>query len=121
MTVLVIEDELSIAEMVRTMLEDEGYRVLLAANGREGLAQLATERPDLVLSDVMMPILDGREVCKALEADPEYRSIPVILMSATNESSVRGTCAYTAFLNKPFDMDTLLETIARFSRAAPQP
>src|SRR5947209_110979 len=51
MTVLVIEDELSIAEMVRTMLEDEGYRVLLAANGREGLAQLATERPDLVLSD----------------------------------------------------------------------
>lgn len=111
-TVLVIDDETSIAETVRAVLEDEGYAVQVAANGREGLVRLERERPDLVLSDVMMPELDGRELCRIMRADPSYRAIPIVLMSATSEASVRGHCTYTAFLGKPFDMDALLMAVA---------
>jgi CheY-like chemotaxis protein len=111
-TVLVIDDETSIAETVRAVLEDEGYVVQVARNGREGLARLEDARPDLVLSDVMMPELDGRELCRIMRADPAYRAIPIVLMSATSEASVRGRCAYTAFLGKPFDMDALLAVVA---------
>ena len=108
-TILVVEDEEAIASLVATVLEEEGYRVVTAANGREGLARLAESRPDLVLCDVMMPILDGREMYRAMRDDPAYRSIPVVLMSAGGESSVRGADA--AFLAKPFDLDTLLNVL----------
>jgi CheY-like chemotaxis protein len=69
-TVLIVGDERPIAEMLGRMLEDEGYRVLTARDGREGLACLAHERPDVVLCDVMMPVLDGGDMGRARPRQP---------------------------------------------------
>ena len=110
-TVLVVEDEVSIADVITAFLEDTGFRVLKATNGREALTPLEQVRPDLVLADVMIPLMDGRELCQAMEDDPAYRSIPVVLMSAVGERPVAGRCRYAAFVAKPFDLDTLLDTI----------
>jgi CheY-like chemotaxis protein len=117
-TILVVDDEPSIAEMVQAILEDEGYEVVTAGNGQEALARLGKVRPHLVLCDVMMPGMDGRALCRALQADPHYRSIPVVLMSAAlpglGESSI-----YAAFLSKPFDLTTLIDTIVMVLNRGP--
>ncbi len=117
--ILVVDDEPAIAEMLQDLLEDEGYQVVTAGNGQEGLACLPEMRPQLVLSDVMMPGLDGRAFCRALQADPTYRSIPVVLMSAAAAPDVRDGCTYAAFVRKPFDLDTLVGTIATVLSEAP--
>ena len=118
-TILVVDDEPAIADMLQDPLEDEGYHVVTAGNGQEGLACLPEVRPQLVLSDVMMPGLDGRAFCRALQADPTYRSIPVVLMSAAAAPDARDGCTYAAFVRKPFSLDTLVGTIATVLREAP--
>jgi two-component system alkaline phosphatase synthesis response regulator PhoP len=110
-TIVVVDDEVTIADMLQSVLQEEGYEVVTAGNGREGLARVEEVRPDLVLCDVMMPILDGREVARAMEANPQYRSIPLVLMSAVGESIIKDHCTYAAFVAKPFDLDELLGTI----------
>ena len=111
--ILVVDDERAILETVRDLLEMEGYQVMTAAHGQEALARIKTTPPDLVLTDVMMPVLDGRSLCKELSNTPAYRSIPIVLMTAADKAISNGDCPYTALLPKPFDMDELLETIAR--------
>src|SRR3954468_2250850 len=102
--ILIAEDELSIATLLRDTLEDEGYAVVLAQNGQEALNILRTTRPALVLTDVMMPILDGFALCRAIQADPTYQAIPVIVMSAILDPPSSGGCRAIAFLKKPFDL-----------------
>ena len=80
--ILVIDDELSIVQMLSAFLQEEGWQVLTASNGQEGLERLANARPAVVVSDVMMPVLDGWQLCSRMQADPRYQSIPVVLMSA---------------------------------------
>src|SRR5215218_2266377 len=77
-TILIIEDERVIADILSTVLEDEGYKVHVADNGKEGLASLKAVHPDLVLCDLMMPVADGRAVGYAMSANPDYKSIPLI-------------------------------------------
>lgn len=110
--ILVVEDEYAIAQMLQMFLEDEGYRVRLATNGQEGLARLAEEPPDLILCDLMMPLVGGWQFCQLMQAEPRYRSIPLVLMSAADHSPKGRECNYAAFLTKPFNLDTLLDTIA---------
>src|SRR3954452_19124969 len=81
-TILIAEDELSIATLLRDTLEDEGYAVMLAQNGQEALDLLKTTRPALVVTDVMMPFVDGLTLCRTIQANPSYQAIPVIFMSA---------------------------------------
>ncbi|MFL5656637.1 MAG: response regulator [Ktedonobacteraceae bacterium] len=111
--ILVIDDELSIVELLSTALEEEGYQVMTAYNGQEGLACLTTARPDVVVCDVMMPVLDGRDLCRSMQADPRYRSIPIVLMSAIRKALSLTGCNYAALLEKPFELDDVLQTIAR--------
>lgn len=112
-TILIVEDEFAIADMLSALLEDEGYRVVLASNGREGLLRLAdTEiHADLVLCDVMMPVLDGREMRKAMKADPALKDVPIVLMSAAEEATAINNGISGPFLSKPFDLDDLLKII----------
>ncbi len=110
--ILVMEDEDAIAALLRTLLEEEGYTVMLAPNGREGLRLLREERVDLVMSDTMMPQVDGREVARAMRADAAYDGIPLVLMSSAGARIVTGV-PYTAFLTKPFELDTLFARVAR--------
>ena len=65
-------------QFARCVIQDEGYQVSTASNGREGLTHLEKLKPDLVLSDVMLPILDGRALCRAMQADPTYQAIPIM-------------------------------------------
>jgi CheY-like chemotaxis protein len=111
-SILVVEDEMVLAEMLRLVFEDAGYRVSTAANGREALKRLEQERPDLVLSDVMMPVLDGHGLYAALQAGAAQPPIPIVLMSAAGPRVLRTDERPAAFIQKPFDVDQLLATVA---------
>ena len=111
-TVLVVDDEFGTVEVLVAALEDTGYRVLTAANGRRALERLEENRPDLVISDFMMPLMDGAALVSAMRAKPSLRDIPVIMMSAAPEAALRKHLdGYAAFLRKPFRMPALLEII----------
>jgi CheY-like chemotaxis protein len=113
-TVLVIDDEFGISEVLTEILGDAGYQVLTAIHGRQALERIAETRPDVILLDFMMPVLDGPGTLAALSADPVHRDIPVILMSSLPEASVAEQASgYTAFLRKPFRVAAVLEAIAR--------
>ena len=102
-TVLVVDDEFGIAELIDAVLADEGHRVLTAANGRQGLEVLAKERPDLVFLDYMMPVMDGAGVLRGMAADPSLKGVPVVMMSSMPEATVAERCSgYATFLRKPF-------------------
>ena len=101
--VLVVDDEFGITELFDALLTDEGYRVLTAMNGKQGLEMLAQDRPDLVFTDYMMPVMDGAALLSAIGADPALRSIPVVVMSAMPERTVARRCSgYVAYMQKPF-------------------
>lgn len=111
--ILVVEDEVSIVDMLRAFLQEEGYQVMTARNGEEGLSCLNAARPAVILCDLMMPVLDGRQMCQRLQSDPRYRSIPFILMSAVLEAVKHTDCQYAALLAKPFELDEVLNTVAK--------
>ena len=120
-TVLVVDDEFGVAEVIEAILEDEGYRVLTAVNGRQGLARLAENRPDLVLLDMMMPIVDGPAMLKAMKADPQFADIPVVMMSSLDPRSVDAECTgYAAFLRKPFRAAAVTDLVARLIGPSPK-
>ena len=102
-TVLVVEDEFGIADLIEAVLEDEGHRIRMAANGKLGLEMLAQERPHLVFLDYMMPVMDGASMLRSMATDPSFRDIPVVMMSSLPEATVAQRCnGYTAFMRKPF-------------------
>jgi CheY-like chemotaxis protein len=113
-TVLVVEDEFGIVDVLEAVLTDAGYRVLTACNGKQGLARLSQEKPDVILLDFMMPLLSGGEMLRAMVSEPAYQPIPVIMMSALSEAAIAEKCkGYAAFLHKPFRVPTVLSTVAR--------
>ena len=81
-TVLYVEDEAPLRGLVEFWLEDAGYRVLLAADGAEGLALVRAERPDLVITDAMMPNLSGDELVEIIKTDPELSGTPIVMATA---------------------------------------
>jgi CheY-like chemotaxis protein len=113
-TVLIVEDEFAIADLLEMALVDEGYRVLLAANGRQGLERLAEgPRPDLVISDYMMPVLDGPGLIQAMRESEAQRDIPCIVMSSVPEANVRERIrGYAAFVRKPFQLAARVRLVA---------
>lgn len=112
-TILVVDDEFAIALLLSTVLEDEGYRVFTAANGRQALQRLAENRPDLVISDLMMPLMDGASMARAIRDDPASAGIPIVMMSGLPEAAVRERFdGYQGYLRKPF-VDTRLIRLVR--------
>ena len=113
-TVLVIDDEFGIAELFEAVLEDEGYRVLTATNGKHGLEVLAEERADLVFLDYMMPVMDGAGVLSGMKANPTLQGIPVVMMSSMPEAAVAERCSgYNTFMRKPFKIAEVTELAQR--------
>lgn len=111
-TVLVVDDEFGIAEVLEAILNDDGYRVVTAINGHHALERLAGNRVDLVLSDLMMPVMDGAALFKALKEDKRYQRIPFVLMCSLPEANITNRISgYTAFLHKPFKVDEVLEVV----------
>ncbi|WP_116808219.1 response regulator [Steroidobacter cummioxidans] len=113
-TVLVVDDEFGVAEVLQSILEDEGYRVATAINGKQALARLSELTPDLIMLDYMMPIMDGTQTLAAIRNNASFAKIPIIMMSSLEEAAVRETCTdYNSFLRKPFRAMAVLKTVAQ--------
>jgi CheY-like chemotaxis protein len=113
--ILVVDDERPLREFLVQALEDNGHRVLQAFNGRHALNVISSagdDAPDLIISDVMMPLVGGVELCRALKGNPQTAEIPVVLMSAAAPRATQGAQA-DAFIAKPFDLDTMEVLIDR--------
>jgi CheY-like chemotaxis protein len=111
-TILIVDDEFGVLEVLEFFLTDLGFNVITALNGHDGLARLDEAKPDLIILDYMMPILDGAGVLHALARRDGAGAIPVILTSALSEDSIRQRCSgYLVFLRKPFKMEDLLSAI----------
>ncbi len=110
-SVLIVEDDRNIAELLQMYLEKEGYAVTVASDGGQGLAKFRSIRPDLVLLDIMMPVMDGWAVCRAIRAEGQT---PVIMLTAKGETDdkVSGLRAGADdYITKPFEMKEVLARI----------
>jgi len=110
-TVLVVDDEASIRELLRQELEAKGYNVREAPDGREALAEVKKERPDLIILDVMMPELSGFDVAAVLRNDPETFNIPIVILSVVQDQERGVRLGVDRYFTKPMDMDLLLGEI----------
>lgn len=119
-TILVVDDELANAEVLSLILQDEGYRVYCASNGRQALDKVAELRPDLVILDFMMPVMNGAEMGRTLRAAPATSHIPILMNSSLQEDAVREHfTGYDAFLRKPYNVDAVLRLIQELLAAHP--
>ena len=118
-TVLVVEDEEDILELVRFNLSKEGYQVLCASSGEEGLKSARNKRPDLVLLDLMLPGMDGLSVCKQLKNDEKTHHIPVVMLTAKGEDAdiVSGLeLGADDYVTKPFSPRVLIARVRTIFR-----
>ena len=110
-SILIVDDEFGLAEMLREMLRDTGFEVTLAINGRLALEILAEAKVDLVLTDMMMPVMDGAELATAMRRDDKHRATPIIMMTSLPMTRPQQDGLFDAVLRKPFTPDLLLRTM----------
>ena len=112
--ILVIDYERNIIQTLQDRLEMDDYEVITADNGKEGLKKALQEKPDLILLDVMMPIMDGFEMLEALRKQPDGNFSSVIMVTASNQTydvARANTCGIDDYVVKPFDLSELLEKV----------
>lgn len=122
--VLLVDDEPSIVKMVGKRLEVEGFQVAVAFDGQDGLAKARAESPDLIILDLMLPRLNGYEVCSMLKQDARYRKIPIVLFTAKTQEKdekLGMECGADAFIRKPFKAPELMGKIRDLLSAAAPP
>jgi CheY-like chemotaxis protein len=110
-SILIVDDEFGLAELLREMLRESGYDVTLAINGQLALEVLKEKAIDLVVTDMMMPVMDGGELATAMRRDEAYRTTPIILMTSLRVVAERHGTLFNAVLRKPFTPEVLLRTI----------
>lgn len=111
--VLVVDDDAHVLEVVVLLLEAEGLAVLTAGDGLEALTIAQKEQPRLVLADIMMPRMDGVELCSRLRGDPSTSAMVVLLMSAAPRADASG-CGAAGVIQKPFDLEALAQAVHRY-------
>jgi CheY-like chemotaxis protein len=115
--VLVVDDEFGIVKLLEEVLTDEGHRVLIATNGQQALDRAAKEKPALVLTDFMMPVMDGATLVKAMATDSALKDVPVVVMSSIPESTVAERCSgYVAYVRKPFKIFDVVDLVASLTK-----
>jgi CheY-like chemotaxis protein len=118
-SIMVVDDEESLLELMRAVLEAEGYEVVTVDNGEKCLEKLKTEKPDLILLDMMMPGMSGREVCEKIRADPNTKDLKVAFVTVAKFSEAgRGKLKdmnVLDYITKPFDNDDLLKRIKKMT------
>ena len=115
--ILIVEDEESLLKLESILLTSKGYEVRGVANGKAALDAISEEAPDLVLLDIMLPEIDGFEVCRRIKENPETSTIPVIMLTAkkSREDMARGeSVGADWYITKPFKSAMVIETIQRF-------
>jgi len=117
-TVLVLDDDRDVSEMVKDLIEEQGYRAVCAGNGREALAVLERERPCLMLIDVFMPVMNGVEFLRAIKSNALLAGIPRVIMTAANDQMI-GVKEDVSVLYKPVDFESLKRILHKY--CAPNP
>ena len=118
---LVVDDEPSIAKIVRKQLEVAGYEVTVAVDGLEGLTKAREMMPQLIVLDVMLPKMNGTEVCTTLKGDPKTKPIPILMLTAKaqrTDKDIGLQAGADAFLTKPLQLDELLAKIKALLEAS---
>lgn len=111
--VLVVDDESNMRFLLRMIFETEGFEVVEAHHGAAALERVKEAKPDLVVTDLMMPVMNGRELVERLRADAETAGIPILVVSSSAGVAVVGA---DATLPKPFDLDALVDTARSLGR-----
>ena len=122
--ILLVDDEPSIVKMVGKRLEVEGFEVTVAMDGQEALQKAQSQQQDLIILDLMLPKLNGYEVCGLLKRDSRYEKVPIIMLSARaqEKDEKEGLAAgANAFMTKPFKSQELVERIKALLQGAPAP
>jgi two-component system alkaline phosphatase synthesis response regulator PhoP len=122
--ILLVDDDADFVEATKIILENKSYDVAVAYDGKTGLRKVETEQPDLIILDVMMPEIDGYEVCAKLKSDPHYGHIPILLLTAVGEAI--STTKYTRemgmkieaddYIPKPVEPIELVERVEKLIR-----
>jgi CheY-like chemotaxis protein len=121
-TILVVEDTPDTRELIRLILEFKGYRVLEAENGLDGVETARRERPDAILMDMSLPMLDGCQATRLIRKEPALGAVPIIACTAYNRWEWRGKAILagcTDFITKPIDSEGLLAMLSRYLRDSP--
>jgi two-component system alkaline phosphatase synthesis response regulator PhoP len=112
--ILIVDDEEDILIVLKFRLEANNYEVLTASDGQEGLNKARTEKPDLIILDLMLPKLDGYKVCRMLKFDENYKAIPIVMFTARaqkKDEELGKEMGADAYVTKPFEPEILLEKI----------
>lgn len=122
--ILVVEDSPTVQYVLADMLVNGGYRVLKAADGEEALRVAIEQQPQLILLDVILPKLNGYQVCRQLKANPETAHIPIIMITSKSKDSDRHWAIEQGaddYIVKPFESQAVLETVGRFAPQTDHP
>lgn len=113
MKILAVDDDRDIVDVIRLILEDEGYEVSTLTSGIDVLKVIASLRPDLILLDVMLGGIDGRDICRQIKNHEIFKNIPVVMISASHnlQSLLTLPDSPNDFIAKPFDIDSLIKTV----------
>ena len=114
--ILLIEDDFDNQFVVKYFLEQSNYTVIVANNGKEGLEKLEEQNPDIILLDIMMPVMDGYQTIKRIRKDPKIKDIPVISLTANAQVTEKEKCLKSGFdqyIEKPIDLIFLLSSIKK--------
>lgn len=111
--ILAVDDDSDILDVIRIILEDEGYEVTTLTDGKKVFDVVGDDQPDLILLDVMLGGLDGRDICKALKSHHAFKNIPIVMISASHnlDKSLLAPGSPNDFLAKPFDIDHLINMV----------
>ncbi|MGB2706079.1 MAG: response regulator [Candidatus Omnitrophota bacterium] len=115
--VLVVDDEPDVLKIVGFRLKSAGYEIKKASDGQEALDLIKKDRPDLVLLDLRMPVMDGYEVCRRIKSDENLKDIPVIFLTASSGATIKDKAyEYKAddYIIKPFEPEELLRKVKKF-------
>lgn len=117
--ILLIEDEVSLVNVIKVRLELNSYGVIIAHDGKEGLELARKEKPDLIILDLMLPKIDGYKVCRMLKFDEKYKKIPIIMFTARAQESDKKLgkeVGADGYILKPFEPEVLLSKIEELLR-----
>jgi DNA-binding response OmpR family regulator len=115
--ILAAEDSPTILEMMKQSLEEAGFFVITAADGQDALDKARTQKPDLIVLDLMLPKIDGYKVCRMLKFDEKYKNIPIVILTARSSDADKKLASEVradAYMVKPFEPEALLTKIKEF-------
>ena len=122
-TILIIDDEIVSRYTIESSLDSEAYTLVSAENGEQALEKIEVIKPDIVLLDVMMPGMNGFEVCRRLRAYPEFAHLPIIMVTAWDDPIARARClemGATEVICKPLNHKDLIAIVSQFTQSQPQ-